>query len=258
MKILKINIFSTVKYQNLIKMAFYPKKRSFGGAFGRRPRRGFQKKRRSGGYNKTSNVPRQPSTIVKAHRLFEHKNSTVVQLDSSGDSFTVSSPLVCTVKLSDLLGCPAFIRAKLLHERMTIVSMSVQFTVKKTGAGGQDPAYALSYLSRDDETPVDQVDHYLKHPTVLKHDLSSNCSRSMSTRDLGTLATSPLICKEIINVGSLAAHKASIKICVPGDMIPPTAGSYQISCYTTYVCKFIGQEDTLSTAEQTLLSQSFS
>lgn len=235
-------------------MAFYPKKRSFGGAFGRGGRRGgrgFAKKPR--GARRTT-IPRVPSAIVKAHKLFEHKN-TVLQDSISGEM--VSNPLTCTVRLSDLIGCPAFTRAKLLHERVTIVSMSVQFTVKKTGAGGQDPAYALSYISRDDETTIDDVNHFLKHPTILKHDLSSNCSRSMSTRDLGTLATSPLICKTIVNADALNAHKASIKIIVPGSMIPPTPGSYQITCYTTYVCKFIGMEDTLTTAEQTVLSQSF-
>ena len=124
------------------------------------------------------------------------------------------------------------------------------------------------------KTIQDVVDHqhYLKHPTVLKHDLSKGtCSRGMSAKELGTLATAPMICKQISvvqhgngNMGSLNQQSASIKIIVPADqltqMVAGTATNalYTVTCYTTYVCKFIGQEDTLSATEATALSQSFS
>lgn len=196
--------------------------------------------------------------IVKAHNLHTTLSA-------------VGAPLLCTVRLSELFDASAFIRAKLLHERVTIQSISVQFTVKPEYAA-KPPAFALSYLSRDDESDVVDVTHYLKHPSVLKHDLTNGtCSRSMGAKELGTIATSPMICKQIVKVthtattmGSLNGQSASIKIIVPTDQLTQNfngaaqAGLYSITCYTTYVCKFIGQEDTLSTAEANQLSQSFS
>lgn len=245
-------------------MAFYPKKRSFGAAFGgRRPRRGYGKRPR---YARKAPMYRMPSTIVKAHGL---DNKTSVQ----------GASLVCTVRLSELFQAPAFVRARLLHERVTIQSISVQFSVKAHPTAA-DPSFALSYFSRDDESDVTDVAHYLKAPSVVKHDLTKGTnSRTMTAKDLGTIATSPMITNQMQYVqhgslrtpvtndmGSLNGQSASIKIILPLTQMSQDATAaagvtnslYVITCYTTYVCKFMGMQDRLTATEATTLTQSFS
>jgi hypothetical protein len=229
----------------------YSKKRGSGSAGRKRGARGFKKSRFA--TRRPATIPRIPSVLVKAHSLVTHKR-------------VAGHGLACVVRLSDIGTCPAFIRSKLLHERVVIQSIGVQFSVK-TDADAKPPAFCLSMVSRDDESSVGDVSHFLKQGSLLRHDLSKGtCSRIMGTKELGTIASAPMICSQLSILphqaasnlgGSVNSQSASIKVLVPADQLTDGSQNYSITCYVTYNCRFSGQQDKLSASDATELAQLF-
>ena len=211
----------------------FPKKRSYGAAFGgRRPRRGFGKKPRYGRKTPMYKTPYVPSQLVACHTLGQ---IPIPAAGSPGAGF-----LGGVIGVDHLLTSETFKKQAALHERFCIKSISAKFVVAGQNTGCN---MALSMLSKDDHDAITGVEAFLRSPSLMNHVLSDDksCSRTMSLSEIPMLSKEKMVCTQAATLLGGANYRSSIKLLVP----QATTGTIQV--YITFKVVFYGEQSLSET-----------
>ena len=203
-------------------------------AFNRYPRSRFPA-RRGRGFSKYNNYkkkswapriqPRVAQTIIPCHSIVTH------------DQF--GGMIAGIVKISDLLTSQTFIKQAALTERFSVQGVSI----KVVPSGGLTSM--LTCVSKDDELICNDVNVFLRQPSLMHHDLTKQnvtSSRSMTARDMPQLSSEKLACNQAASLLGGPMYTSSLKfLCTDAP-----AGS-KLSVYITWKVNFLGSQDLTAT-----------